>query len=210
MYAKVLGEEMAKYDAMLFDKYVFFYYNTLANNYSYTNTSKAFVVLDEFEHMNRKSKNSYYDQFIHLNRALLYFDTKKYNEAIRSIIKLYVNDHYKQTDKSFKLKIETSEAIMQYESGDIDTTSRRVKQIKKSYKDLLRNSMFTNDKAILEILQLLALNESKKLTPKLEQRIKSVIKDLIAADQEAIYAINYLGWLAPKVGTDISKLTAGK
>lgn len=209
-YAKILGEEMRLYDGYLYEKYVFFYYNTLANNYSQTNTNKAHAILDEFETVNRKSKSSYYEQFIHLNRALLYFDTAQYDSAVRSIIKLYVNDHYKQTDKTFKLKIEISEAIMQYECKDNDTVIRRIKQIKKGYKDLLKEEAFHNDKAVVDVLLQMASNESGKLTPKLEQKIKVLVKDMAATDQETIYAINYLGWLAPKVGLDANKLSSTK
>jgi Holliday junction resolvase RusA-like endonuclease len=204
-YAKVLGAEMDKHEGILYEKYLFFYYNTLLLVYLNTDYNRALSVLNEFEHITRKGSNTYYEQFLHLNKAVLYFLMKKYNDAVRSIIKLYVNDHYKQTDRTFKLKIEISEAIMQYESGDRDTTSRRIKQIKKSYKDLLKEETFSNDNSILDILLMMSMNDSKKLTLKLEEKITDIVKDLQEADQEAIYAINYLGWLAPKIGIMVNK-----
>ena len=209
-YAKVLGEEMNKYDSMLYEKYVFFYYNSLANNYSQTNTNKALAVLDEFEHVNRKSKSSYYEQFIHLHRATFYFDLHKYQDAVKSMIKLYVNDNYKRADRNFKFKIEIAEVIMQYESKDYDTVIRRIKQIKKSYKDILKDKAYGNDRSVLEILQSLALAEATKPDTKLSVKINSLIKELLKTTTEGEYVINYITWLAPKVGLDANKLTMGK
>jgi hypothetical protein len=209
-YAKVLGEEMAKYEGMLYEKYVFFYYNSLANNYSQTNTSKALSVLDEFEHVNRKSKSSYYEQFIHLHRATFYFDLHKYQEAVKSMIKLYVNDNYKRADRNFKFKIEIAEVIMQYETKDYGTVMRRIKQVKKAYKDLLKDEVYGKDKAVLDILQSLSLSESTKPDAKVTVKINALIKELTKTNEEGSYVINYLTWLAPKVGLDANKLAVGK
>jgi hypothetical protein len=209
-FAKLLGEEMKKYEGVLYEKYVFFYYNSLANNYSQTNTNKALAVLDEFEHVNRKSRSSYYEQFIHLHRATFYFDLHKYPDAVKSMIKLYVNDHYKRADRNFKYKIEIAEVIMQYESKDYDTVIRRIKQVKKTYKDLLKDKAYTHDRVALDILQTLSDAETTKPDDKLSKKINDLIKDLIKTDQEEEHVINYLTWLAPKVGLDANKLTVGK
>ena len=209
-YAKVLGEEMAKYDAMLYEKYVFFYYNSLANNYSQTNTNKALGVLDEFEHVNRKSKSSYYEQFIHLHRATFYFDLHKYQDAVKSMIKLYVNDNYKRADHNFKFTIEIAEVIMQYETKDYDTVLRRIKQVRKSYKDLLKEDTYGRDKAVLDILLALATAETAKPDVKLSAKISSLVKELIKEEEEGSNVISYAAWLGPKVGIDVNKLTAVK
>ena len=204
-YTKVLGEEMAQYNKMLYDKYLFFYYNTMLVAYMDTNYNKALSILDEFEQVTRKSANSYYEQFIHLNRAILYFLMKKYTDAVRSIIKLYVNDHYKQADRSFKFKIEIAEVIMQYESGDNNTVGKRIKQIKKAYKDLLRDEALKTDRTILDILQALSLSQIKKPDTKTDKKITNLVNEMIAEEEVTSQVINYLTWLAPKVGIDPNK-----
>ncbi|MCW3126947.1 MAG: hypothetical protein JWO03_2605 [Bacteroidetes bacterium] len=209
-YAKLLGNEMAQFNKMLYDKYLFFYYNTLLIAYLNTDNNRALAVIDEFEHITRKSSNSYYEQFVHLNRAVLYFLMKKYTDAVRSIIKLYVNDHYKQADKSFKFNIETAEVIMQYESGDNSTVEKRIKQIKKSYKDLLRDETYRHERAVLDILQALALSGSKKPDAKTTKKINSAIDEMMDDKDMPSQVINYLPWLGPKVGLDPHKLEEGE
>jgi hypothetical protein len=205
-YAKLLGTEIEQYERMHYEKYLFFYYNSLVINYAQTNINQALAALDEFERVNRKRQNSYYEQFIHLNRATLYFDVHKYADAVRSIIKLYVNDHYKNADRNFKLKIEIAEVIMQYEDGDKTTVIKRIKQIKKSYKDLLKEEAYGSDKEILEILQQLADNEERELNAAVVKRIKETIKRVLDTEDQSTQIINYVVWLAPKVGLDPKQL----
>ena len=194
-YTKQLGLEMVKYDKLLYEKYLFFYYNSLALNYSKTNGNMAFATLDEFEQINKKNKNSFYDQFIHLNRAIFYFDADKYSEAVRSIIKLYVNDYYRQTDRSFKLDIEIAEVIMQYETGDKSTVEKRIKQIRKSYKDLLIDERLKHDNSLLNILYILAQNDKEGPENKINTMIKNLIKEMQKEQESATHVINHLTWL---------------
>ena len=209
-YTKLLGERMNEYNKLLYDKYIFFYYNSQLLAYLDTDYTKALSILDEFEHVTRKSSNSYYEQFIHLNRGILYFWMKRYTDAVRSIIKLYVNDHYRQADKSFKFKIEIAEVIMQYEAGDNDTAEKRIKQIKKTYKDLLRDDTLKIDRSVLDILQALAQSESRKIDPKTSKKIKALISDIAKEGEITSEVIEYQRWLAPKVSSDATGQTNEK
>jgi hypothetical protein len=117
----------------------------------------------------------------------------RFDEAVRTLVKLYVNDYYKQADRSFKLKIEIAEVIMQYEAGDNDTVERRIKQIRKSYKDLLKDELLKNDRSILDILQSLSLLENKKLDTKIIRKINDLV-DVLTEDG-ATHVIKYTTWL---------------
>jgi hypothetical protein len=194
-YSKILGEEMVRYDKILYDKYLFFYYNNLLLTYLNTDYNRALSVLNDFEHITRRGTNSYYEQFINLNKAVLYFHMKKYTDAVRSIIKLYVNDNYKRADRSFKFNIEIAEVIMQYETKDLDTVEKRIKQIRKSYKDLLKDDSLANDKLILDILQSLAMSNEKKTDSRTMKKIDSLIDNLREDDEETTHVIKYAAWL---------------
>jgi hypothetical protein len=173
--------------------------------YLNTDHKKGLAVIDEFEHITRKSSNSYYEQFTHLNRAMLHYNMKNYPEAVRSLIKLYVNDHYKQADRSFKFKIEVGEVIMQYEAGDNSTVEKRIKQIKKSYKDLLRDETLRHERSVLDILLALAMSENKKPDTKTAKKINTLINDMVEDEESTSQILNYPAWLAPKVGLDPAK-----
>jgi tetratricopeptide (TPR) repeat protein len=194
-FVKVLGEEMANYNKLFYDKFLFFYYNSLIIVYQEQDNNRALITLNEFEQINRKNKNIFYEQFIYTNRALIYFYMKKYDEAIRTLTKLYVTDYYAQADKNFKLKVEISEAIMQYESGDNITAEKRVKQIRKAYKDLLKDSASHTDKEIIDILQGLALVENKKTDTKTVKKINNLIAAINEEKELVNNVVNYHSWL---------------
>jgi hypothetical protein len=194
-YSKILNEQMGQYNKMLYDKYLFFYYNNLLLTYINTDYSKGLNVLSEFEHITRKGTNSYYEQFINLNRAILYFHMRKYIDAVRSIIKLYVNDNYKRADRSFKFNIEIAEAIMQYEAGDNNTVEKRVKQIRKSYKDMLRDETLSADRSLLDILLALGESESRKIDTRTVKKIDHLLDILKEDNEEPTHVIKYAAWL---------------
>lgn len=209
-YARLLGRELDTFDGLLKEKYLFFYYNSLVINYAQTNIGKALGALDEFEHINHKNRNSYYEQFIHLNRATLYFDTTKYPEAIRSLTKLYLNDNYKQADQSFKLQIEMAEVIMQFESKDTETASRRARQISRSYKELLASEQFSTEKRVIEILEALVRQGRKKIEGPLYKEMLKVIDSVSGERDSTMHVLNYASWLAPKIGIDLNKYMADR
>jgi hypothetical protein len=194
-YSNQLGVEILKYDRLHYEKYMFFYYNNLLIINIDTDYQKALTVLSDFESAAGKGSNSYYDQFINLNRSLLYFKMGKIEDAIRALTKLYINDNYKKADRSFKLKVEIAEAIMQYEANDNQTANKRIKQIRKAYKDMIGEEMFADDKAILDILQNLTLADGKKIDAKTLRKINSLIKEMKEKEEITTHVIDYQKWL---------------
>jgi tetratricopeptide (TPR) repeat protein len=194
-HVKILGDEMIQFDKLFYDKFIFFYYNSLIIVYQEKDNTKALSTLNEFEQINRKNKNIFYEQFIYTNRALIYFYMQKYDDAIRTLTKLYVTDYYAQADRNFKLKVEVSEIIMQYESGDYSTVEKRLKQIRKTYKDLLKDETLKTERAILDILQALASAQTKKPDTKTGKKITALISEMKKEEDIPTQVINYMSWL---------------
>ena len=206
-YAETLGEELSAFNNMLYDKYLFFYYNALVINYSHLDLARGLKALDEAERELKNMKNSFYDFFILLNKATLLFFQRKADDAIRNLVKLYLNDHYKKTDQSFKLKIAIAECIMQYESGDEDTTLKRVEQVKKQFKEQLSLDEFKRERFILRIFPELVTRgapANKKLSNDIRKFVLSPVKDSVQDGE----ILKYRTWLAPKVGIELANLNA--
>jgi hypothetical protein len=206
-YAETLGEELSAYNNLLYDKYLFFYYNALVINYAQIDLSRGLKALDEAENEMKSKKNSYYDFFILLNKASLLFFQRKTNDAIRNLVKLYMNEHYKKTDVSFKLKIAVAECIMQYESDDKETALKRVEQVKKQFKAQLASEDFRRERFILKLVPALlaapVIKEDKKLFSEVKKFVVSPIKDSVEDGE----VLRYRVWLAPKVGVELEALS---
>ncbi|MBL0310179.1 MAG: hypothetical protein IPP77_11030 [Bacteroidetes bacterium] len=206
-FAEILGEELSAHHNLLYDKYLFFYYNALVINYAQLDLNRGLKALEEAEAEMKAKRNPYYNFFILLNKATLLFFQKKYNEAIRNLVKLYVNDHYKNADVSFKLKIAVAECIMQYESGEESTTLKRVEQVKKQFYKQLEIADFKRERFILNLIPQLVVNPSIELNKKLFREIyrfaKAKVKEAVADGE----VLRYQSWLAPKVKLNISDLS---
>jgi hypothetical protein len=201
-YAEALGEELSAYNNLLYKKYVFFYYNALVINYTQTDLTRGLKALDEAEREMKDIKNSYYDFFILLNKVTLLFYQRKTNEAIKNLVKLYLNDHYKKTDASFKVKIAVAECMMQYESGDVESAIKKVEQVKKQFKVQLVTDDFKREVFVLDLLpDLIGIKEFKEGS-KLYNQVKKFVITKVSESVEDGEVLRYRAWLAPKVGVD--------
>jgi tetratricopeptide (TPR) repeat protein len=95
---------MQEHDSLLFNKYLFYYYNSLVINYQVSDKYKAIEVLQEAKTKTEIQQLPFYTIFIHLNLAVLNFDTQNFKEARKNLSKLKISDHYKNMDKVFNLK----------------------------------------------------------------------------------------------------------
>ena len=199
-YAEVLGKEIKQYNQLFYDKYLFFYYNSLVINYSALDKKKALNILEKFELETRNKKNSYYDQFLYFNKAMLLHQLGKPAEAVRNIVRLYVNDNYKKADDSFKMKISVVELIMHFDAIDPTTYLLRSKAVIKEFKKLLTKGDFKREEELIKVMDKMAVNPDFKK----DARLKRQVTDFIESDKQetAVDAeiIRYSQWLGAKWG----------
>ena len=198
-YAEKLGEEIQAFGKLHFEKYLFFYYNARYLNYSELEPQHALKVLDEFEKEMRKKENTYYDFFIYLNRAATLYDIGRYKDSLKSLVRLYINDSYEKADKSFKLKIEVSELIITFESGDTETLQYRLAQVKKTFASLKNEPQFKRDFEIIQLIEDMSQAADYRRDEKIQKKIAQMLKakfDAVEADAEII---KYQRWLGEKL-----------
>lgn len=197
-YAEKLGGEIKAFNSLLYDKYLFFYYNSLVINYTATDKKKALQTVEEFEAETKNKKNSYYDQFVHLNKAILLHQLGKPVDAIRNLVKLYVNDNYKRADDSMKLKISMTELMMQFDAGDPESYNIRSAAIKKQFKNLLTEGDFSRENDLIRIVDKMNSDPQHKNNETLKKQATSFVKAKLRADIADTEIIRYSPWLASK------------
>ncbi len=194
-YAEKLKTSMNEYDGFLKEKYLFYYYNALVINYSLSNKDKALEVLKEAKRNDVIQQLPTFSVFIYLNTALIYYDQRKLSLAVKNLSRLILQDDFVNIGKSFQLKIHIAELIVRFDLNQTDVIDSRVKNIKKTFRDLLKDSNFNRDKQLIEIIDALIycnnLNQDKKLLKKITE-LSALIDDEKADD---IDVINYNVWL---------------
>jgi tetratricopeptide (TPR) repeat protein len=195
VYAEKLKISMNEYDGFLRDKYLFYHYNALVINYSLSNKEKALEVLKEAKRNDVIQQLPTFSVFIYLNTALIYYDQVKLSLAVKNLSRLILQDDFVNIGKSFQLKIHIAELIVRFDLNQTDVIDSRVKHIKKTFKDLLKDSNFKRDKQLVEIIDSLVycnnLSQDKKLVKKITE-LSILIEDEKADD---IDVINYNVWL---------------
>ena len=195
-YTEKLKAAMEEYHRMHFDKYLFFYYNSLVINYSRVDRNKAIDILMEMKGNEKICSNNFYELFIYLNLAVVYFDKKDFHQSIRNLHKIYLLEGYKNADKSLQFKIAIADLIVRYELDDEDTLEYKLKQVKKDFRSLLLQKENVREKELIEIISSMMKSMDIKVDKALVKKIQALLKEGEASDTEIIH---YRNWLKEKI-----------
>lgn len=196
-YAEEMHEAMKEHGKLLYDKFLFFYHNSLVINYSVLNKDKAISILDELISKRTLKSQPFYELFIYLNLAILWFEKEEFHNSIRSLNKLYTHAEYKNADETLKFKIAVAELIIRYELLDFDFLETRIKYVKKRFKKMLAGAEHKREKEFISILnKMIAVPELSK-NKKLLLRIHTFSSPKQILDDTEL--INYTAWLKGKI-----------
>jgi len=198
-YAEKLKEAMNEFNGILHDKYLFYYYSALINNYSIINTEKAIVILNEALENKKINEVSLNRVFLYLQLALLHFDNREIKQANKHIVKLKLEDSFKTLDEAFQLKINIAELIIRYELEDSDFIELQLKNIRKEFRELLEKEDHTRQRDILGIISDMIYSPNVKADKKLHKTISDVIKAIPPEEASDTDILNYHDWLKGKI-----------
>ncbi len=196
-HAEEMHDAMKEHSKLLYDKYLFFYYNSLVINYSVLNKDKAISILDELISKRTLKSQPFYELFIYLNLAILWFEKGEFHNSIRSLNKLYTHAEYKKADETLKFKIAIAELIIRFELLDFDFLETRIRQVKKHFKQMLSTPEHAREKEFLSLLnKMIAIPELSK-NKKLLSHIQKFSSTKVDLDDTEV--INYTAWLKSKI-----------
>lgn len=205
-WAEILKKAMSEYNNLLYDKYYFFYYNSLVINYSRKEIQKAINILEKLKTDEKIRQFSFYKVFIYLNLSLLLFMKKDYSRSFKHINKLYLLKEYRTLDVSVKLKVVIAELIIRYELGDYEVLRRRIRQVKKDFVETLGQKNYLKEKEFVNLLNRLnerdAVRQDKALPEDVREYGKRHPQAQPRDDNELI---NYYTWLCEKLRLPVDK-----
>ncbi|MBI3500506.1 MAG: hypothetical protein HY063_01830 [Bacteroidetes bacterium] len=196
-HAEEMRDAMLEHGKLLYDKFLFFYYNSLAINYSVLNKDKAISILGELISKRTLKSQPFYELFIYLNLAILWFEKGEFHNSIRSLNKLYVHPEFKNADIALRFKIAVAELIIRYELLDFDFLETKIRQVKKHFKEMLSKPEQEREKEFLSILNRMIAVPELTRDKKLLSRIQKFSSHKIVLDDTEV--INYSAWLKGKI-----------
>jgi len=193
--SELLYKAMQEHNSVLYNKYLFYYYNGLVINYQVTDKNKAIEVLLEAKTKPEIQQLSFYTVFVYLNLAVLYFDTQSFKNAKTNLAKLKMSDSYSKMDDAFRLKVSIVDLITIYELGDIDLFDYQLNILNKDFKTLLADKAFKREVDFITILTKMDEMDKSKLST-LVKKFNSNHQAVTSSENDII---NYQEWLQNKV-----------
>jgi hypothetical protein len=180
---------MKEFDGFLYDKYIFYYYNTLVLNYAKEDKDKALEILQLAKDNKTIKKLPAYTSFIYLNTTLIYYQKSNYALAATNISRLIQQEDFLSLDKAFQLKLHIVELIIRWELGQEERILGQIDFINSEYKKILIEDHMKRDAEVIELISLKANKAS--ISDKIAV-ISSAMSDEESRDSDII---SYNDWL---------------
>lgn len=196
-YSKKLYSSLLEYDKFQYNQYAFYYYNNLVNIYSETNLEKAAETLLEAQQQAVIKNTPSHYFYVLSNLTITYFDLKKYRQASKLFSQIYISEHYKVMDESFKIKLSVFELVTKIELEEYDYCKKQLLIINKRIDDLSETDALKYTIDLLKVLEVLLNQKEIKWRP-LKSTISGFIKKYPDTEIKSEF-YNYTRWLSAKV-----------
>ena len=196
-YANILHKAIFEYDKLLYNSYIFYYYNILVNNYSKTNLNKAIETLEEAQNEKQVKNNPSQYFYVLNNLAILNFDLKKHKQASKFFSQMYVSQHFKSLDKSFIVKLYVFELINRLDLQDYEFCQKQLTMLIKFVDEIKDKDSIKTELALMTIINSFINQNDFKWRP-----LKQAINAFLAKNEKlnnSTGLINYSQWLYNKI-----------
>lgn len=198
-YVDKLKSAMEEFNKQLYDKYLFYYYNSLVINYSVKNIDKAIEILHEAKDNTSIKKLPIYNVFVYLNLAVLNFDKKNFKESLKHLVKPMMQDAFKHLDEAWHLKLAVFELMIRYELNDFDYLEHKSERIRKEYSSLLKKEEYGRQKQMVLVIDKMVKSDGIKKNKQLLKEINALLDGIMLNSSSDTDIINYSDWLKMKV-----------
>ncbi|MBI3520813.1 MAG: hypothetical protein HY062_15860 [Bacteroidetes bacterium] len=191
-----LKEAMSEFNNLLYDRYIFFYYNSLVNNYSMIDPKKSMEILIKAKVEKSIMMHPTHLGYVYLNLAGAHFDLKEYRLALKNILELYHHKLFNMLDQGFKLKISILEIILRIELHDLDYAERLIKQLQLNYKESLKTEEHLSDLNFIKTIKQLIIKHQFQKNKLTREIVETFLEGNHSTKTHQI--VNYAHWLATK------------
>ncbi|MGZ4159031.1 MAG: hypothetical protein ACXVED_18590, partial [Bacteroidia bacterium] len=197
-YVAKLKSAMDEFNKLLYDKYLFYYYNSLVINYTVKDIDKAIEILQEAKDNNSIKKLPIYSVFVYLNLAVLNFDKKNFKESLKNLVKPMMQDAFQNLDEAWHLKLAVFELMIRYELEDFDYLETKINRIKKDFATLIKREEYNRQKQMILIIEMMIKSDGVKKDKQLIKYINQLLGNTMESSSSETDIINYKDWLKTK------------
>jgi len=195
-YAEILKDNLEKFNKKFYHKYLWMYHQSRVINGSFLGNNEDVTKFLEDIKANPKLKGTnFYDFFIHVNLAVGYFNAKKFDEGLKSLIPVLQGDTYSGLSKSLQLSINLVNLILHYANGDTIYLVNKISEIRRSFRKELKLESFAREKALISIIRSMATSADGHKSKRIRQQIQDFVDTSPKFEPGSNEAISYRLWL---------------
>ncbi len=193
-FANVLKAAMDEFDKIHRPAFIFYYYNSLANNYTVINKNKAVEYILAGLQDKDIQQSDLHSMYMYLNLCIQQFDLREYKSSLKSIQKIYINEQFNGLDNAFRYKILLIECLNRFELKDFDILEKNFKNLRKKFGAEYKDRQLFNQRVMLDFLTSLVIKSTYR---KVVDQRKAAIEALNELDTSVNVndLINYSEWL---------------
>lgn len=200
VYLTTLNDALSEHSGILRDKYLFFYYNSMANNYTVLNPQKAIHVLLEAKKAPVIMNNSTHAFYIYWNLAGAYFDEKQYKNALKNSLMLKELDSFAQLSESLQLHILIFEIVLRIDLKEVEFVRKQLRDVIKKYSETLNKEEHRSDYDFLLLVKKVYVGNTLRFTITTKNIFKAFIEKEYMNQNNNV--VDYQKWLQTKYMKD--------
>ncbi|HLP12223.1 MAG TPA: hypothetical protein VK177_09865 [Flavobacteriales bacterium] len=163
-WANTLRKAMDEFDKVHRSSFIFYYYNSMANNYTVMNKNKAVEYILAGLNDRDIQQSDLHTMYMYLNLCIQQFDLREYKSSLKSIQKIYINPQFNGLDNAFRYKIHLIECLNRFELKDYDILEKNFKNLRKKFDAEYRDRQLFNQRVMLDFLTgLVSRSNSRKV-----------------------------------------------
>ncbi|MEM9022143.1 MAG: hypothetical protein AAGB22_00280 [Bacteroidota bacterium] len=195
-YVGKLDDAMQEHNRVLRNKYLPYYYNSKSLLYSFMQRKEeAIGILQEALHHAGINKAVPTARIIfYTNLALLHFDLANFRQANRVLVKMKLDDTYRNIDESYQLKISIVELIIRFELSDNDYIEYQAAQLRKEFGHLLEDKAYERQDNMIELLEIMIYHDRIN-SPRYLELVAHITDSLSIEEASDNDILSYSAWL---------------
>lgn len=193
-YTQILKDALDEFDGQQRPAFVFYYYNSMANNYAGISKPKAIEYIHQALADKDIARNDLYSLYMYLNLSVQQFDMREFKNSLKSIQKIYINPQFNAFDSGFRYKIYIIECLNRFELRDYDVLEKNLKNLKKKFSTEYTDIQFANQRTIIDLIAAVTKRSSSSKTIDLRAMASQTLQqlDLTATDGDLINCAEWL------------------
>ena len=198
-YIDELEDALEKFAGKYKKKFIWRYHEVKVLYFDYIKDfDRCINLLNEIKNNPEYSGTNYYDIMIHLHLAIFYYRNDELDKAMSSIGPLVISGATKKLHHSLQLNIAILDVILHYENRDYNYVLYKINEIKRIYRNTLKDESFTRERDFVNIMRTLVNKGNDFNEPKIAKKIDAYISTYKKLPKGENEGIHYPIWLEAK------------